>query len=167
MLRVAQMAAHHVDEGGIALCGPHGGEMAQQPDRAADDPQTKAEANGCRERAVDDRDGARRAAEQDRFGQRAMNRRVEARDGRIVLHHTSAPPPNWKKVRKKLDAAKAIERPKTIWISRRNPPDVSPKAKVRLVTMMMITETTLATGPWIESRIWVSGCSQGMLEPAA
>ena len=34
------------------------------------------------------------AAEQDRFGQRAMDRRVEAGDRRILLDHTSAPPPN-------------------------------------------------------------------------
>ncbi len=32
---------------------------------------------------------------------------------------------------------------------------------------MMITEMTLATGPCTESRIWVSGCSQGIFEPAA
>ena len=89
---------------------------------AADDPEAQAEADRGGERAVDDRDRARRAAEQDRFGQRAMDGRVEAGDGRIVLHQTSAPPPNWKKVRKKLDAAKAIDRPKTIWISRRKPP---------------------------------------------
>ncbi|RKP28171.1 hypothetical protein SYNPS1DRAFT_20478 [Syncephalis pseudoplumigaleata] len=38
------------------------------------------------------------------------------------------PPPKEKNDRKKLDAAKAIERPNTIWISRRKPPDVSPKA---------------------------------------
>jgi len=44
-------------------------------------------------------------------------------------------------------------RPKTIWISRRKPPEVSSNASVRPVVMMTITETTLATGPWIESRI--------------
>ncbi len=40
-----------------------------------------------------------------------------------LIHQTSAPPPNWKKVRKKLDAAKAMLRPKTIWIRRRKPPE--------------------------------------------
>ena len=30
-----------------------------------------------------------------------MNGRVEAGDGLVMLHHTSAPPPNWKKDRKK------------------------------------------------------------------
>ena len=41
-------------------------------------------------------------------------------------HAISAPPPKLKKLRKKLEAAKAIDRPKTIWISRRKPPDDSP-----------------------------------------
>src|SRR5579875_3250943 len=167
VLGITEMPPHHVDEGWIALGGPDSREVAEQPDRASDDPEAQAKTDRCCERAIDDRDRAWRAAEQDRFRQRAMDRRVEAGDGRILLHHTSAPPPNWKKVRKKLDAAKAIERPKTIWISRRKPPEVSPNARVMPVTMMMITEITLATGPWIESSICVRGCSHGMLEPAA
>ena len=141
------MAAHHVDEGGIALGGPDGGEMADQPDGPADDPEAKAEAHGGRERPVDDRHSARRAAEQDRLCQRAVDRREVAADGLGLVHQTSTPPPNWKKERKKLDAAKAIDNPKTIWISRRKPPEVSPNASVRPVTTMMITDTTLATGP--------------------
>ena len=72
-----------------------------------------------------------------------------------------------KKDRKKLDAAKAIDRPKTIWISRRKPPDVSPKASVRPVTVMMITEMILATGPCTDSRMELSGVSHGMEEPEA
>src|SRR3546814_13326433 len=74
-----------------------------------------------------DRDRARRAAEQDRFGERAMHRRLEPGQVAIIAsmlgaaHAISAPPPNEKKDRKKLDAAKAIDRPKMIWISRRNP----------------------------------------------
>ena len=103
--------------------------------------------DGGGERAIDDRDRARRAAEQDRLGERAMDWRIEAGNRLGLFHQTSAPPPNWKNDRKKLDAAKAIDRPKTIWISRRNPPEVSPKASVRPVMMMMITEMTLATGP--------------------
>ena len=45
--------------------------------------------------------------------------------GRLpVEHQISAPPPKLKKLRKKeLEAANAIDRPKTIWISRRKPPD--------------------------------------------
>ena len=64
--------------------------------------------DGGGEGAVEDRDGARRAAQQDRLGQRAMDGRVEPRDRFGLVHQTSAPPPNWKKVRKKLEAAKAI-----------------------------------------------------------
>ena len=89
----------------------------------AGDPEAQAQPDGGGERAVDDRDRARRAAEQDRLGQSAMDRGVEAGDRLVMLHQTSAPPPNWKKDRKKELAAKAIDRPKTIWISRRKPPD--------------------------------------------
>src|ERR1700712_2463883 len=79
----------------------------------------------------------------------------------------SAPPPKEKNDRKKLDAANAIDRPKTIWTRRRKPPLESPNASVRPVTTMMITPTTLATGPCTESRIDWSGVSQGIAEPAA
>src|SRR5665213_82380 len=82
-------------------------------------------------------------------------------------HETSAPPAKLKKVRKKLDAAKAIDNPKTIWMRRRKPPLVSPKASERPVTMMTITAMILATGPCTESRIDCSGASHGMFEPAA
>src|SRR3981081_290266 len=96
-----------------------------------------------------------------------MHRHGEAGDGINFTHHTSTPPPNAKNARKKELAANAMERPNTIWISRRNPPDVSPNASVRPVMMMMITARILATGPWTDCRIWLSGCSQGMFEPAA
>src|SRR3546814_7654610 len=66
-------------------------------------------------------------------------------------HEISAPPPKLKKLRKKEEAAKAIDSPKMIWMRRRNPPAVSPNASVRPVTMMMITATILATGPWTDS----------------
>src|SRR3546814_2005036 len=58
---------------------------------------------------------------------------------RAIGHQTSAPPPKEKNDRKKLDAANAIDRPNTIWIRRRAPPEVSPKASVRPVMMMIIT----------------------------
>src|SRR5208282_3272317 len=63
MLRVAKVAAHHVDEGGIALGGPDCGKMADQPDHPADDPEAQAKSDRGSQRAVDDRDGARCAAE--------------------------------------------------------------------------------------------------------
>src|SRR3546814_8880864 len=71
---------------------------------------------------------------------------------RAIGHQTSAPPPKEKNDRKKLDAANAIDRPNTIWIRRRAPPEVSPKASVRPVMMMIITAMILATGPSIDSR---------------
>src|SRR6478736_9377534 len=94
-----------------------------------------------------------------------MQRRYKARD--VPVHQISTPPPNEKNDRKKLEAANAIDRPNTIWISRRKPPDVSPKASDRPVTMMMMTAMILATGPSTDCRIWLSGCSHGILEPAA
>src|SRR5712691_571810 len=96
-----------------------------------------------------------------------MDRHGEACDEFDFLHHTSTPPPKEKNDRKKELAANAIERPNTIWISRRKPPEVSPNASVRPVTMMMMTAMILATGPSTDCKIWLSGCSHGMLEPAA
>src|SRR5216684_2083002 len=89
------------------------------------------------------------------------------KSGGHFLHQTSAPPPKEKNDRKKELAANAIDRPNTIWISRRKPPDVSPKANERPVTIMMITARILATGPSTDCKIWFSGCSHGMFEPAA
>jgi hypothetical protein len=60
-----------------------------------------------------------------------MDRSIEAGNRLGLFHQTSAPPPNWKNDRKKLDAAKALDRPNAFWMSRRNPPEVSPKASVR------------------------------------
>ena len=114
MAWVTKVPAHDVDKLRVPLRRPDCRQVPDQPDRGADDPQTKAKANRGSERAVDDRDGARRTAEKDRFGQSAMDWRIETDDGLSLFHQTSAPPPNWKKDRKKLDAAKAIDRPKTI-----------------------------------------------------
>ena len=68
-------------------------------------------------------------------------------------HQIRTPPPKEKKDRKKLDAANAMESPKTICTNRRKPPELSPKASVRPVTMIMITATIFATGPSIDSRM--------------
>src|ERR1700682_6399650 len=96
-----------------------------------------------------------------------MHRHGKARDGTKFIHHTSTPPPNEKNDRKKELAANAIDRPNTIWIRRRNTPEVSPTASVHPVTMMIITAWIWATVPSTDCRIWLSGCSHGMLEPAA
>src|ERR1700730_7804720 len=79
----------------------------------------------------------------------------------------SGPPADEKKERKNDEAANAIDRPKTIWIKRRKPPEVSPNASVSPVTMMMITAMIFETGPSIDWRICWSGCSHGICVPAA
>src|SRR3546814_3001287 len=81
---------------------------------------------------------------------------------RAIGHQTSAPPPKEKNDRKKLDAANAIDRPNTIWIRRRAPPEVSPKARVRPVMMMIITAMILVTGPSNDSRMDCNDASQGI-----
>src|SRR6185437_12038605 len=159
------MADEDGSEVGIALGGKYRERMSDDPKHDAGQPHLQAETQRGRDRAVDDGDGARGAAQQDWFGERTVQRDFEAFD--IALHQTSAPPPKEKKERKKLDAAKAIEMPKTIWIRRRKPPEVSPNASVRPVTMMMSTAMILATGPWTESSTCWSGCSHGMLVPDA
>src|ERR1700752_2189600 len=94
-----------------------------------------------------------------------MDRRDKSWD--LLVHQITTPPPSEKNDRKKLDAAKAIDRPNTTWMSLRNPPEVSPNAIDSPVTMMMMTAMILATGPSTDCRIWLSGSSHGMLEPAA
>src|SRR5438309_3407342 len=141
--------------------------MAGEPEDQTSNPHLQAEPKSGGKRTVDDRQPARCPAKQNGLGQRAVDRRLEAFDVLSAVHPASAPPPKLKKLRKKDDAAKAIDRPKTIWISRRKPPAVSPKASVSPVVMMMITATILATGPCTESRTFCSGSSQGMPEPAA
>eukprot|EP00873_Tetraselmis_striata_P031438 jgi/Tetstr1/451702/TSEL_038738.t1 len=167
----AEVAARDLDEERIALGGPDGGDVTDGPDQDAGQPELEAEAHGSGQRAIEDRDGAWCSAKQDRFGQGAVNRHTESRNRVERLethrHQTSAPPPKLKNERKKLDAAKAMEIPKTIWMRRRKPPPVSPNASVRPVTMMMITATILATGPSTDSRMDCSGASQGMEEPDA
>jgi hypothetical protein len=51
-----------------------------------------------------------------------MDRHLETGDMSITGHATRHPPPKLKK----LKAANAIDRPNTIWMSRRKPPTVSP-----------------------------------------
>jgi hypothetical protein len=133
---VADVPPHHLNEQGIALGRPDRRHVADRPQHETGNPQAKPETDRRRQGAVEDGDGTRRAGEQDRLGERAM-------DGGFVAGDR----------RKNDDAAKAIDRPNTIWIRRRNPPAVSPKASVKPVTMMMITATILETGPSIDCRI--------------
>src|SRR5262249_3369419 len=167
---IAHVPAHHFNEQGVALRGPDGSHVAERPQHEPGDPQAKPEPDGGGHRPVEDRDRTRRPGEQDRFCESPMHRRFETRNRLLahnLRHQISAPPPNEKKDRKKDDAAKAIDRPNTIWMRRRKPPPASPKASDRPVTMMMITAMILVTGPSIDWRICLSGFSHGMFEPAA
>src|SRR5215468_4820596 len=156
MGRIAHMPPDHVDEQWIALRGPDCGHVAERPQHEPGDPEAKPEADGRRHRAVEDGDRTRCTGEQDRLGERPVHRRFETRNRFLadnLCHQISAPPPNEKKDRKKDDAAKAIDRPNTIWMRRRKPPPASPKASDRPVTMMMITAIIFVTGPSIDWRI--------------
>src|SRR5258708_10630468 len=119
-----QVSSYDLDEVRIALGGPDGGHVADEPKEEARDPKAQTNTEWSRERAVDDGDRARRTAHQDRFGQRAMHGRDEAWD--FCIHQITTPPPNEKNDKKKLDAANAIDRPNTICMNLRNPPHISP-----------------------------------------
>src|SRR3989475_9658448 len=114
--------------------------MADDPEHHARNPHLQAQAHGSGQGAVGDGHGARGTAHQNRLGQRPMQRHLEARHPIVRAVHTTAPPEKLKNDRKKLEAANAIDRPKTIWISLRKPPEVSPKASARPVAMMMRSE---------------------------
>src|SRR5690348_9907947 len=146
-----KVSANDLDEVRIALGSPDSGHVADEPKQETRDPEAQTDAERSRERAVENRDGAWRPAHQDRFGQRAMDWTFEAWD--LSVHQITTPPPNEKNDRKKLEAAKAIERPNTIWISLRKPPEVSPNASDSPVVMMMMTAMILATGPSTDCRI--------------
>src|SRR5256885_15220708 len=94
--------------------------MADDPEHDARNPQLQAQADSGGQRAVSDRYGARRTAQQNRLGQRAMQRHLEAVREGVRGTHTTAPPEKLKNDRKKLEAANAMDRPNTIWISLRN-----------------------------------------------
>src|SRR5579871_1479593 len=149
----------------VALGRPDGSHVPDKPEQEAREPEAQTDAERPGERAVENRDRAWRPTHQDRLGQRAMDWRFKAWD--LSVHQITTPPPNEKNDRKKLEAANAIDKPNTIWINLRKPPDVSPNASDSPVVMMMMTAMILATGPSTDCRIWLSGCSHGMFDPAA
>ena len=57
----AQMSAHDIDKCGIALGGPDGGHVADEPEDETRDPEPQSKSKGRSKRAVHDRDGPRRA----------------------------------------------------------------------------------------------------------
>src|SRR3546814_18935719 len=93
--------------------------MPDRPEPETDQPEAQAEAERRRERAVEDGDRARRAAEQDMLGERPMARDGVARHvaGAIdqARHQPSALLPKAQTDRTKLAAAKTTDWPKTIW----------------------------------------------------
>ena len=108
----AKVPADDLDKVGIALGGPDRSHVADKPEKEARKPKAQTDAEGCGERTVDNCDRSRRAAHQDRFGQRTMHRRNEAWN--LAVHQITTPPPNEKNDRKKLEAANAIDKPNTI-----------------------------------------------------
>src|SRR3546814_18486115 len=114
---LAEVTGQDGCEVGIAFRCEHREAVSGEPEQQPRDPLLKPQPHRGGECAVEDRDPARRAAEQDRLGERPVQRHFEAVDG-TGAHQTSAPPPKLQKDRKKLDAAKATARPNTIWISR-------------------------------------------------
>ena len=112
MTRDTNVPARDLDELRIALCSPDGGHMTDEPEKETGKPKAQTEAKCRRQGAVQDGDGSRRAAHQDRLGQGAMHGCNKSCD--LPIHQITTPPPNEKNDKKKLDAANAIDRPNTI-----------------------------------------------------
>ena len=77
------MPAHDVDELGIALGRPYRGGLTDDPEQETGEPQPQTQAERRRQGTVQDCNRARCSPEQDRLGQRAMDRDSETCDGRI------------------------------------------------------------------------------------
>jgi len=116
------MPAPHLDKERIALCRPDRQNMPDRPDGDSNQPEAQAKAHGPGKRPVHDGDGAWRTAEQDMLGQRPVDWDRKSRHHVELFesggHQIKAPPPKLKNDKKKLDAANAIDRPNTIWITR-------------------------------------------------
>ena len=131
MRGIADMAAQDLDEMRVFARGPHRDGMADDPEQRAGDPELQAERHGCGDRADQDGERAWGAAEQQRLGQGPVER--DGKAGEMVVnvlgHGDDGASGELEEGEEEGAAAKAIERPKMIWISRRNPPAVSPKAR--------------------------------------
>ena len=163
------MPPRDIDELRIAPRRPDRDHVAERKDHHAGDPQPQAEPDRGGQRCIGDRQ-ARAARRRAGYARSARGERARQSPARLRVARSPSdqrPPPNEKNDRKKEEAANAIDRPNTIWIIRRAPPEVSPKASARPVAMMIMTATILATGPWMDSRIDWSGASHGIDEPAA
>jgi|SRR5882724_1812526 len=106
------MAREHSGKVWIALRREDCNGMPHRPERDSGDPQLEPDAEGAATVPLTIAT-ARGAPQQDGLGKGPMQWDLEALD-RGAGHETSAPPPKEKNERQKLDAAKAIEMPKTI-----------------------------------------------------
>ena len=98
----------------IPLGREHAEAVAARPKDKAGEPLLEAETERSSHGPIHNRKRAWRAAQKDGLDQRAMNPRFEAVEMMAGAHPIIAPPPKLKKLRKKDDAAKAIDRPKMI-----------------------------------------------------
>src|SRR3546814_15421262 len=114
------------------LRGEHRERVPERPDHQPGDPLLQPQTKRGGDRPVDDRDCTRGAPEQNRLGKRPVPRSLEPLDmGACPDHEISPPPPKPKNLRKKEEAAKAIDSPTMTWLKRRNPPAVPTNATVR------------------------------------
>ena len=74
---LAQVAGKHGREIGIALCRDDTQSVTNRPQHQAGNPLLEPKTEGRRDGAVDDRECARRSAQKDRLGERAVDRRLE------------------------------------------------------------------------------------------
>src|SRR3546814_18313075 len=120
MAFLTEMAGQNGHEVGIALRGEHRERVPERPDHQPGDPLLQPQTKRGGDRPVDDRDCTRGAPEQNRLGKRPVQRSLEPLDmGACPDHEISAPPPKLKKLRKKEEAAKAIDSPQMTWMRRR------------------------------------------------
>src|SRR3546814_13200268 len=82
--RKFEVAAGDVDELRVVPRRPNRKGMADRPEGQAGDPEPQAKTHRAGAGAVDDRKAVRRAAEQERPGERAGARRAEARTAGIL-----------------------------------------------------------------------------------
>src|SRR5947207_517004 len=114
---VLGVADSDFDKGRIALGKPDRDAVPDDPEHEPREPEPQAEREHSRKRAKQDRGGARRASDQNRLSQRAVENKFKA----IASHQISAPPPNEKNDRKNELAANAMDRPNTTWTIFRKP----------------------------------------------
>ena len=159
-------AAHHVHELGVSFCSPDRRTMA--------DAQQMPAIQRCRPRpmaaaSVPHRIATERGAPPSRICSVSARWTGASNPamGLVGILSNQRPAAERKERQEEARSAKAMDSPKTICTNLRNPPDVSPKASDRPVTVMMITETIFATGPCTDWRMELSGVSHGMFEPAA